>query len=83
MFLRAKQSQANDKYHLQGHLMLNTVLEWLGYDETPEGALVGWSKKAGGDDFVDFGLHKAVNMNDGENRFILDFNVNGPVYSLI
>lgn len=83
MFLRAKERQANDKYNLQGFLMLNTVLEWLGYEETWYGALVGWSKKAEGDDFVDFGLSRAINMNDGDNRFILDFNVNGSVWGYI
>ena len=83
MFLRAMQQQAQDKLTLNGHVMLNTVLGWLGFDDTPEGALTGWSKKSVGDGYVDFGLDREVNMNSGENRFYLDFNVNGSVWQMI
>lgn len=82
-FLRAVEQQMNDILHIKGYLMLNTVYKSLGYGDSPEGAVVGWSQKVRGDDHVSFGLEKDINQREGDNRWILDFNVNGVVYDRI
>ena len=82
-FLRAVQTQMNDTLYIQGYIMLNTVYKSLGFLESPEGAVVGWSNKVPGDDYVSFGLENDINQRPGDNRWILDFNVNGVVYETI
>lgn len=82
-FLRAVQTQMNDTLYIQGYVMLNTVYKALGFEESPEGAVVGWSKKAPGDDFISFGMENDINQRPGDNRWILDFNVNGVVFERI
>ncbi len=82
-FLHAVQSQMNDIFYIQGYLLLNVVYKSLGFAETPEGAVVGWSKNAPGDDFISIGLDNDINQREGDDRWILDFNVNGPVFEYI
>ena len=82
-FIRAVQTQMNDYLTLKGYVMLNTVYKSLGFSESPEGAVVGWSKNVPGDDFVSFGMNNDINQRQGDNRWILDFNVNGVVYNQI
>jgi len=82
-FLQAVQSQMNDLYYIQGYVMLNTVYKSLGFAETPEGAVVGWSKNVPGDDFISFGLDNDINQREGDDRWLLDFNVNGSVFEYI
>lgn len=82
-FLRAAQTAMNNRLYLQGYVMLNTVYKSLGMSETPEGAVVGWSNSAPGDNFIDFGLDREINKNPGDGRYILDFNVNGVVFEYI
>lgn len=82
-WLRAVEKQMNDQLYLRGYVMLNSVYKALGFDETPEGAVVGWAKKAHGDDFIDFGLDRDINQRQGDERWFLDFNVNGVVFELI
>jgi hypothetical protein len=82
-FLRANQQWANDQLVLKGYVMLNSVYKALGFAESPEGAVVGWSGKVDGDDYVSFGLENDINLRPGDNRWILDFNVNGVVFETI
>jgi hypothetical protein len=82
-YLRSVQSQMEDKFYLQGWLLLNTVYDALGFEETPEGAVVGWSKNLPGDGCVLFGLDNDINQREGDDRWILDFNVQGVVYTEI
>ena len=82
-FLRAVQQQMNDHLYLRGYVLLNTAYDALGFEESPEGAVVGWSEKAPGDDYVSFGLDNDINQRPGDNRWILDFNVNGVVFERI
>lgn len=82
-FLHAIQSQMNDILYIQGYLLLNVVYKSLGFAETPEGAVVGWSKNAPGDNFVSIGLDNDINQREGDDRWILDFNVNGPIFEYI
>jgi hypothetical protein len=89
-FLVSQQSWANDRLRAYGYLMLNDVYDQLGLDRSTAGAVVGWVKGYGGDDFVDFGLGDMsdpvvydfmINLNG--TGLLLDFNVDGPVYELI
>ena len=82
-FLRAVQSQMNDLYDINGYLLLNTVYRALGFAETPEGAVVGWSRHVPGDDFISIGLDSDINQREGDDRWLLDFNVNGSVFEYI
>jgi len=88
-FLKERQNWCNDKLRIDGHLFLNYVYLQLGMDETPEGQIVGWiydENEKYGDNFVDFGIYKPRNsefVNGLEESALLDFNVMGPMYSLI
>jgi len=81
--LRVKQSYWNDMLLIRGHVMLNEVYDSLRIPRTPEGSVVGWSLYSGGDNFIDFGLDEGVNQNQGDNRFLLNFNVNGTILDFI
>lgn len=88
MFLRSQQAVANEIFQSTGHLFLNDVYKMLGMAEIPEGQLVGWYKGMG-DDFIDFGLLEVVNeaardyVNGATECFVLDFNVDGPIWDLL
>ena len=96
-WLMGKQERLN--YELMrkpdGIMMLNEVLEELGFPRTPEGALVGWEYKPDpneslGDGYIDFGLQEIflddeIELARTEHRnpepsFWLNFNVDGMVY---
>jgi hypothetical protein len=80
--LKSIQSWMNDMLRIRKVIMLNDVYDELSLARSPEGAVVGWALNGPGDDFIDFGLDDPVNHGP-ENRFLLNFNVNGVVYDLI
>lgn len=88
-FLLAQQGYANTRLHARGHLLLNDVYQALGMNETQAGCVVGWilSKDGSTDNFVDFGIFDRDSdrarafVNDFEDRILLDFNVDGPIWS--
>lgn len=88
MFLRAQNEIANNILHQRGHLFLNEVYDMLGYDHTPEGAVVGWLDN-GGDGYVDFGLYNQEDknvrrfVNGQDNVILLDFNHDGVIFEEI
>jgi len=88
MFLRSQQAIANEQFQKRGHLFLDDVYKMLGMTEIPEGQLVGWYKGMG-DDFIDFGLLECYNeaardyVNGSTECFVLDFNVDGPIWDLL
>ena len=82
-FLRSTQTQMNDWYDIKGHVVLNDVYRALGFAESPEGCVVGWSKAVPGDGYIVFGLDSDINLREGDNRKILDFNVSGVVYDRV
>lgn len=79
-FLQAVQNQFNDKLYLRGYVLLNEVYKALGFEETPYGCVVGWSRKVLGDGFISFGLDSDINQREGDERYLLDFNVSGVIY---
>lgn len=85
IFIEAQQNYANHLLKSRGHVLLNDVYEQLGFDRTPDGAIVGWVYESEtGDNFVDFGLFEAINSprNTAADLY-LDFNVDGVVYEKI
>ena len=88
-FLQGIQNYANDLLHARGHVFLNEVLDAIGLERTPEGAVVGWILGGDGDDFVDFGLDEYYtdeysDARDGYSRNIhLNFNVDGLIWDKI
>lgn len=92
-FLRHQQLYANDMLRLRGHVLLNDVLDSLGLERTPAGAVCGWIRGAeDGDNFVDFGIFdrltgdpydEMINPGTTEPTMVLTFNVQGVVYDKI
>lgn len=86
-FLQAQQNYANDILNGRGHLFLNDVLDMLGIDRTPAGAVTGWLKGGNGDGYVDFGilrdgrLYQGIRFVSGDEKSVwLEFNVDGPIF---
>lgn len=93
-FLIGQQNAANDLLRIRtstmrrkgkrGWVFLNEVLEMLGLDQTPTGAVCGWlspleGEEAEGDDYIDFGM---TEWND-DGSVMLDFNCQGMIYDKI
>ena len=99
MFLRAKQSWANDKLNADGYIYLNDIYYELGIPKTKAGQIVGWVSKPDdpnyqGDGFVDFGIRtvmREVEDDDSdtygighyEEAILLDFNPDGNILDLM
>lgn len=85
-FISCQQNYANHLLRARGHIFLQEVYDMLGFDRTPAAQVVGWVWDQGGDDYVDFGMFEAKNMDfiNGKERSIwLDFNVDGIIYDRI
>lgn len=93
-FLKMRQSEANDRLRLRGHLFLNEVYDMLGMQRTKAGNIVGWvydpnNPDHKGDDYVDFGIYdlydanKRAFVNGYEKSILLDFNVDGNIWDLM
>ena len=88
-FLTCQQNAANDRLRSRGVLFLNEVYDMLGFDPTPEGAIVGWVLNRNNEQYVDFGMYNGNNQGNrmfinGDNRYtLLDFNVQGVVFDML
>lgn len=82
-YLRANETHMNNMLQYRGYVLLNDVYDALNLSRTAEGCVVGWALNSPGDNVIDFGLDKPINKNIGDNRFILDFNVNGVVMGYV
>lgn len=89
-FLKCQENYANDILKTRGHLFLNEVYDMLGIPRTQAGQIVGWmydEKEPIGDNFVDFGILDLYNekkrdfVNGYERTILLDFNVDGEIYT--
>lgn len=75
------ENSANVLLRAQGYLMLNDVLEAIGLPKESVGQIVGWRADGDGDGFVDFRTKMIrTNKDDDGPAFLLDFNVDGPIY---
>ena len=82
--LRMAQSSANVLLDTRGYITLNEVLRSLGLAECSAGQIVGWVKKGEGDGYVDFRYKQIRTAMDPDGvAFLLDFNVDGPIYQEI
>ena len=93
-FLLIAQNWANDLYNAResdttrGHVFLNEVYDFLGFDHTATGAVCGWVKGVG-DNYISFGVEDGVMEANrafirGEEPSIwLDFNVDGVILDYI
>lgn len=87
-FLSIQQNYANDLLKAKGQLFLNEVYDLLDIPRTPAGQIVGWvynPKNDSGDNYVDFGAFETTKETENgyEPVFILDFNVDGDIWSLM
>ncbi|MCM1525381.1 MAG: DUF6353 family protein [Ruminococcus sp.] len=90
-FLKSQQSYANDILKLNGYLYLNDVYKMLGIPETKAGQVVGWvydKENPIGDNYVDFGIYDGFVanrdfVNGYERTILLDFNVDGNIWTLM
>lgn len=88
MFLRGVQNMLNDLLHTRGHVFLNEVYDALGFEHTPEGAVLGWLDGVE-DDRIDFGLYNPKDdgarkfVNGLDNKFLINFNHCGVIYDKI
>ncbi len=93
-YVMAQQTFANQLLNSRGHVMLNDVLDGLGIDRTPEGAVLGWvldRQHAEGSKFIDLGIADAQSPNsrvfgsDGElgECVLLDIKTDGIVWDKI
>lgn len=90
MFLINQQRYANDLLKSKGVVVLNEVYDMLGAPRTKAGMVVGWrydEKHPTGDNYIDFGIFDIDRprtrdfVNGYERTILLDFNVDGDVYS--
>lgn len=88
-FLENCQMQANIDLHMNGFLFLNDVYSMLGFEQTPEGQLVGWLDSSEDEPMKDisfgidrYDLNKRA-FNCDEEVWLLDFNVDGVIFDKI
>lgn len=79
-FLSGAQNYFNDKLHAVGYVFLSDIYRYLGFRETPECRVVGWTLSGNGDGYIDFGFDQDDMFMNGYNKDVwLDFNVDGPI----
>lgn len=89
MWLRGQQNILNDILHTRGHVFLNEVLDALGFEHTPQGAVLGWIADGDGDGYIDFGLYDPSKesvrrfVNGTDNVIMLEFNYDGVIWDKI
>lgn len=77
-----------DKLRARGHVFLNEVYDFLGFERSPEGQIAGWIIGEG-DDFVDLGLTSGANesnrafINGLERSVLLTPNCVGSIWNKI
>lgn len=85
-YLYQAQKWANAYLQLHGHLFLNTILKYLGYEPVKDGQVVGWVYDPKNPNKVDFGVFR-TDAGEATARFIdgiednvwLIMNVDGPI----
>lgn len=78
MFIKAQSNYFNDMLKARGHVFLNEVYDSLGFQRTSAGQIVGWLLNGDGDNYIDIQVKEI-----GENKFTVDFNVDGIIYEKI
>lgn len=79
--LMIAENSANVVLKSRGYITLNEVLRSIGLHETSAGQIVGWQTKGDGDGFVRFNIQQIrTSMDEDGLAFLIDFNVDGPIY---
>lgn len=79
--LLGAQKSANVILNARGYMTLNEILRAINLHETSFGQIVGWQKCGDGDGYIDFNIRQIrTTADEGGCAFILDFNVDGPIY---
>lgn len=80
-FLTLQRNELNRLLHSRGHVFLNEALDALGFHRTREGQILGWmtGPDSDGEEFVDFGVFEAWQINGMDPSIWLEFNVDGPI----
>lgn len=87
-FLLTAQNYMNDKFHRDGYLFLNDVLNYIGLEPTAAGQVIGWFNGAGDDD-IDFGFLDSYIQDiqlDSDlvtKNIHLNFNCDGIIYDML
>lgn len=74
-FLQTAQTMFTDILRSRGHLFLNEVYDYLGFESSEESDVIGWNRDSG-DGCVDFNIDF---VNNYESPILLDFNVDGII----
>jgi len=84
-FIENIEEAANLTLRRRGYIFLNEVYQLLGFDETPEGQLVGWLENTeNGDGEVRFAIKEVLDdKNEDNDVWYLDFNVDGVIFDKI
>ena len=84
-FLTSQETVADLRLRTNGYIFLNDVYKALGFEQTPEGQLVGWRNNTeSGDGCVKFNITKVVEgINENDDVWLLDFNVDGVIFDKI
>lgn len=85
-FIEGARKKFQHDLDTRGHVFLNEVYQYLGFEHTPEGAVVGWLKNGDGDGVIDFITRNVLTeadvrfVNGYEPAIWLDFNVDGVIW---
>lgn len=74
-FLEIAQNMFTDMLRSRGYLFLNEVYDYLGFESSEEGDIIGWNRD-NGDGCVYFYIDF---VNDHDLSILLDFNVDGII----
>ena len=83
-FLKSQEKAYDLKLRLRGFIFLNEVYKYLGFEETPEGQLVGWRANGDGDGYVNLNITKIYEGdNENDDVWLIDPNVDGIIFDKI
>lgn len=74
-FIHGHQNLYNDLLRARGHVLLNDVLDGMGFPRTLEGAIVGWALNFRVPAFIEF----KVTSDDLSEALNIQFNIQGPI----
>ena len=74
-FLHGHQNFYNDLLRARGHVLLNDVLDGMGFPRTLEGAIVGWALSFHAHTHIEF----TIISEDLSETLDIMFNVQGPI----
>lgn len=74
-FLKGHQNLYNDLLRARGHVLLNDILDGMGFPRTLEGAIVGWALSFHAHSYIEF----TITSDDLSETLDIQFNIQGPI----